>query len=179
MIKILNRITVKRLWNKNDMPSDSFRRSTIRRLADLLRSPYVLSRWSFAWAGHHLTWRHKDRAISRRPIPQVRVIRCGASSMPATSYTSILQAPLGTTIDRTRSMSPLPNGSWIALTIVNSQHLLARTVPARQPYASKRSWIESSCHPGIRFPIWRRSSPPVDARNCQSIEFRTPESQLP
>ena len=37
MIKILNRRTGKRLWNKNEMPSDSFRRRTIRRLADLLR----------------------------------------------------------------------------------------------------------------------------------------------
>ena len=107
--------------------------------------PLRSSRWSFAWAAHHLTWRHKDRATSRRPIPQVRVIRCGASSKPATSYTSTLPLTPGTTIELTPSMSPLPNEFWIALTVVNSPHLLARTVPARRVL----SRIHSRCvqHP--------------------------------
>ena len=49
----------------------------------------------FAWRWEQVRRWLREPAISRRPIPQVRVIRCGASSKPATSYTSILQAAPG------------------------------------------------------------------------------------
>ena len=178
MIKLINRITVKRLWNNNDMPSKSFRRSTIRRLADLLRPlTFITLVFCLGWAPPHLAAQGTSdikAADTSSPRDTLRSFIEACNEL----HEHITSSP-GTTIDLTRSMSPLPNGSWIALTIVSSQHLLARTVPARQPYASKRYWIEWSCHPGIRFPIWRRSSPPVDARNCQSIEFLTPESRFP